>query len=74
MIAWLLDAYSWVVLATVVMSWLQPPRDHPVVRAIEALTEPLLRPLRRMLPPVGGLDFSPVALLLGVQLLRRLLT
>ena len=73
LVARLLDIYSIVVLVAVVTSWLGLAHDHPVVRFTSALTEPLLGPIRRVLPSFGGLDFSPMALLLGIQLLRRLL-
>jgi YggT family protein len=73
LLARLLDLYSIVVLVAVVTSWLRLSPDHPVVRVTSALTEPLLAPIRRVLPAVGGLDFSPMVLLFGIQLLRRLL-
>ena len=73
LIARLLDLYSIVVLVAVVTSWLGLSSDNPVVRFTSALTEPLLGPIRRVLPSFGGLDFSPMLLLLGIQLVRRLL-
>ncbi|MFO7180080.1 MAG: YggT family protein [Pseudomonadota bacterium] len=69
----LLDAYSLVVLAAVVVSWLPVSPHHPVVRFLAALTEPLLTPIRRILPPFGGFDLSPMVLLLGLRALRSLL-
>jgi YggT family protein len=72
-VARLLDLYAIVVLVAVVTSWLRLSPDHPVVRITSALTEPLLSPIRRALPSFGGFDFSPLVLLLGIQLLRRLL-
>jgi len=72
MLALLFNAYSLVVLVAVIASWANLSPDHPVVRVTRALTEPLLAPLRRVLPAVGGLDFSPMVLLLGLRLLERL--
>ncbi|HEY2407807.1 MAG TPA: YggT family protein [Polyangiaceae bacterium] len=69
----LLDGYTLVVLATVIVSWLSLPEDHPVVRLTSALTKPLLTPIRRVLPSFAGLDFSPMVLLIGLRLLRRVL-
>jgi YggT family protein len=43
------------------------------VRTLYALTEPLLAPIRRVLPPMGGLDLAPMVLLIALQLLKRLL-
>ena len=68
----LLDLYSVIVLVAVIASWVQLPPSNPIGRIIYGLTEPLLRPIRRVLPPMGGIDFSPVALLVIVQLVKRL--
>jgi YggT family protein len=72
MLSFLLNAYSLVILLVVLASWLKLPPEHPLVRITSALTEPVLAPIRRVLPSVGGLDFSPMVLLLGVRLLCRL--
>jgi YggT family protein len=69
----LLDAYTMVVFLAVVLSWFRLSPENPVVRLARALTEPVLEPIRKILPSAGGLDFSPLVLLLGLQLLRRLL-
>ena len=73
MLVALIDLYSLVVLGAVVISWIQLPPNHPAIRLIRTLTEPVLLPIRRMLPPMGGLDFSPMVLLIGLQLLKRLM-
>lgn len=69
----LLDLYSIVVLVAVVASWVQLSASNPVGRIVYGLTEPLLEPIRRVLPAVGGIDFSPLVLLIIVQLVKGLL-
>ena len=69
----LVELYSLVVLAAVVLSWLRLDERHPVARALHTLTEPVLRPIRSVLPTVGGLDFSPVVLLVLLRMLTRIL-
>jgi len=69
----IIDVYSVIVLIAVIVSWLRLEPHNPVVRVTRALTEPLLGPIRRLIPPISGLDLSPMILLLGLQLLRRLL-
>ena len=76
---WLIDTvisvYFWIILAMVILSWLIAfnvvNRSNPYVRqigqALEKLTEPLLRPIRRFLPDLGGIDISPIILLIGLQ-------
>lgn len=66
----LIDVYSLIVVAAVVMSWIGVDRRHPVARVVYGLTDPVLEPIRRVLPSVGGLDFSPMVLLVALQLLR----
>jgi YggT family protein len=68
----LIDLYSLVVLGAVITSWLQLSPDHPVVRVTSTLTEPVLAPLRRLLPPMAGLDLSPMLLLFLLRLLSGL--
>jgi YggT family protein len=67
-----LDLYSLVIAGAVIVSWIELPQNHPVVQLVRALTEPALRPIRRMLPSMGGLDLSPMVLLIGLQFLRML--
>ena len=69
----IIDLYSLIVFAAVVMSWMQLPPSNPIAQFVHALTEPVLGPLRRALPSMGGLDFSPMVLLIGLQMLKRLL-
>jgi YggT family protein len=73
MLSLVFDAYSLVVLASVVCSWINLPPDHPVVQVTRRLTEPLLAPIRRVLPSTAGVDFSPMLLLFAVRLARHLL-
>ena len=68
----LIDIYSLIVLVAVVTSWMQLPPSNPVARFADAMTEPLLDPIRRALPPMGGLDFSPMILLIGLRMIRSL--
>ena len=72
LISGLLTLYWYVILARVLMSWFSPDPYHPVVRAIYGLTEPVLAPVRRILPPMGGFDLSPVVVFLVLMYLQRL--
>lgn len=62
-----------VVFIKVILSWVAPHGDNPVVPLLYQLSEPILGPARRLLPPIGGLDLSPMIALLALQLLRMLL-
>jgi len=61
------------VLARIVMSFIQVDRYHPVVNLIYQLTEPILAPIRNILPQVGMFDFSPMVAIILVELFVRVL-
>jgi YggT family protein len=73
----LINLYWWVVIIAVVMSWLVAfgvvntfhPFARGVVRFLDAITEPVFRQVRRVIPPIGGLDLSPLIVLILLQLL-----
>jgi YggT family protein len=74
----ILNIYFWLLVATVIMSWLIAfniiNRTNPVVRQIQyalyRLTEPVLGPIRRLLPDLGGLDISPIIAAIIIQFLQ----
>ena len=58
------------VIAMIVVSFLAPQSSHPAVEFIWELTEPVMAPLRQVLPPMGGLDFSPIILFIALNVIR----
>ncbi|MBN9536829.1 MAG: YggT family protein [Reyranella sp.] len=76
-----IDIYTWIVIASAIMSWLvafgvvnvRNQFIRVIVDLLFRVTEPVLRPIRRLLPNLGGVDISPVILLLGLFFLRSLL-
>ncbi|HSZ73587.1 MAG TPA: YggT family protein [Rhizomicrobium sp.] len=84
-IVWLLlnliDVYVWVVIVAVVASWLiafgvvnlHNQFVRRVVQIIDALTEPVFRQVRRIVPPIGGLDLSPLIVIFGLYFIRYLI-
>jgi len=77
----ILDIYWWVLLAMIIMSWLISfnvvnTRNQFVAtiwRILNQLTEPLLGPIRRVMPNFSGLDISPIILFLGIFLIQRVI-
>jgi len=61
-----------VVFVDVILSFVLPP-FHSLRRALDSVVEPMLAPIRRVLPPAGGLDFSPAVLLIVIQIIGRVL-
>jgi YggT family protein len=78
----IIDLYWWVLIVSVILSWLvafdvlntRSQAAQTIWRTVDALTEPALRPIRALLPSVGGLDISPLILLLGLQFLRDVIS
>jgi len=75
----LIDLYVLILFGRIILSFFEVPSDHPVGRirsVLASLTDPVLIPLRRVIPPVrmgpAALDLSPLVVLLGLSLLRRL--
>lgn len=73
LLARLIDLYSLVLIVAVVLSWVRIDPRNPLATIVRSLTEPLLAPLRKVIPPIGGLDLSPMVLLIGLEVLKGLL-
>jgi len=60
LVRFLFEIYSFILLARVLLSWFQVDPYNPIVRLLHQLTEPVLAPIRRLLPMTGPIDFSPI--------------
>jgi YggT family protein len=77
----ILEIYSWIVIVAVIASWLVAYGvinrynrfAMNVVDMFQRLTEPALRPIRRVIPPIGGVDISPLVLLIAIYFLQVLI-
>jgi len=75
----LLDVLWWIIIVQAILSWLiafnvintQNDFVRSIWIALDKLTEPIYRPIRRVMPDLGGLDLSPMVLLLGIIILRQ---
>jgi YggT family protein len=78
-VAFVFQAYEFLILIRVLLSWVnvnpyQPAIDHPIVDILNRITDPVLQPLRRIIPPIGGaIDISPVVALLLLEILRQVI-
>ena len=73
-IAWLIDyllwIYMWIIIIRALISWVNPDPWNPIVRFLYQVTEPVLRPIRRLLPN-SAIDFSPLIVILVIMVLQR---
>ena len=68
----LFNLWSFAILARVLLSWFNMSPYHPAIQALDMVTEPILGPLRRIIPPVGMMDISPIVALLLVQFAEQI--
>jgi YggT family protein len=72
----ILTLIQWLVIIAAVISWVNPDPHNPIVQLLYRMTEPLLRPFRKILPPqrTGGIDFSPLLVILLIIFIKTLLS
>lgn len=68
-----INLFIFTILVEVVLSWVNPGLYNPATALVYRLNEPLIRPVRRLIPPLGGLDLSPLVVLIALQLGKILL-
>ncbi len=73
LIRFLADAYTIIIIIRVLLSWIRHNPYNPLIRFVYQITEPPLRWIRRYVPTLGGLDFSPLILILVVYIMERIL-
>ena len=69
----MLDIFWWCILIVIIASFVAQGSLHPALGLLQQITDPLLRPARRIIPPLGGLDFSPILVILAIGVVQRIL-
>jgi YggT family protein len=76
-IYFIINIYYYAIIASIIMSFIMlfsgNMNPHPILRVIWQLTEPVMAPVRKIIPPMGGLDFSPIFIFIAIGLLQNLL-
>lgn len=70
---YVLTIYIWVIIIRALITWVNPDPNSPIVMILYRLTEPVLRPVQRRMPDIGGLDLSPIVVILVIIFLQRFL-
>jgi YggT family protein len=68
-----INIFLFAILIQVILSWVNPGSYNPAIALLYSLTSPVLRPAQKILPPMGGLDLSPMLAMIGLVLLKMLL-
>lgn len=70
----LLEILKWLIIARAVVSWFVPPTsNHPLMQLLRKATDPILRPISELVPPMGGVDVSPLIAFFAVYLTQMAL-
>ncbi len=68
-----LTLYMWLIIIRALLSWVNPDPYNPIVRFLYGVTEPVLSRIRRFVPPLGGIDLSPLVAILAIVFLKQFL-
>jgi len=71
--AQLLNMYKFAIIALVVLSWIAPYSTHPAATLLQQLVAPVMAPFRRLLPPIGPIDISPIVVFMAIMVAQMLL-
>jgi YggT family protein len=66
----LVNIYFFALLAMIILSWVAPGGNNPAIYLLHQITEPVMAPLRKILPPMGGLDFSPILVFVLINVIQ----
>jgi YggT family protein len=69
-ISLLVNIYFFALLAMIILSWVAPGGNNPAIYLLHQITEPVMAPLRKLLPPMGGLDFSPILVFVLINIIQ----
>ena len=69
----IINVIIFIVIVRAILSWISPDPRNPIVISIYALSEPILRPIRRIIPPIGSIDLSPFVVIILLFLIKSLL-
>lgn len=76
-----LEIYSFIIIAAIIASWLvvfgvlspSHPTTRKIMTVLAKLTEPVLRPIQRVIPPIGGIDLSPIIVIFAIMILKNMI-
>lgn len=79
LLIFLLEIYSFIIIASVIVSWLlafnvlstQNPHTRNLLSLLGRLTDPVMRPVQKYIPPIGGIDITPIVIIFGIMILQR---
>ena len=71
LVDYILSIYVWVIIIRALITWVSPDPGNPVVQMLYRITDPVIEPVRRRMPNFGGMDFSPLIVILAIFFLQN---
>jgi YggT family protein len=68
-----INVFMFAIIIQVILSWVNPGNYNPVTGLLYSITSPVMRPIQRVIPPISGIDLSPLVAIIGLQVLRMLI-
>jgi YggT family protein len=68
-----INVFMFAIVIQVILSWVNPGTYNPVTALLSSITSPIMRPIQRLIPPISGIDLSPLVAIIGLQVLRMLI-
>jgi len=68
------EVLTWLIIGRCVLSFIRHNPSQPIIRFVYEVTEPIMAPLRRLIPSAGGIDFSPIVAVLAITMVQKLVT
>lgn len=80
LLSWSIQLYTWIIILDVAVSWLlvfrvlntENPQAANLVRLLKRATDPVMKPVRKYVPPIGGIDITPIIVIIGLMILNSL--
>ena len=72
-LSYVLTIYIWIIIIRALLPWVSPDPHNPIVQILYRLTEPVMAPVRNRMPDIGGIDISPIVVLLAIFFLQSFL-
>jgi YggT family protein len=69
----LINIFMFSIIIQVILSWINPGSYNPVTAMLYSITSPIMRPIQRLVPPISGIDLSPLVAIIGLQVVRMLI-
>lgn len=68
-----IDIFFFAILIQVILSWVNPHGHNPAISLLYSITAPVMKPVQRLIPPIGGMDVSPIFAIIGLKLIEMLI-